>query len=283
MAVLGVAGCRPAPDHSLLENSSMLAKEVIHHFSQHPEDSLELKAAHFLLQEMEIPACDSCEVKEPEQMIAEQLIRHIREKVLQLKTLPWLKGMSFEEFCEYLLPYWGGEESYTMTDSLRNLLRTKWEYAINNYDDCLLSSQLLGNLLLRSYGELKVKEIPDWQPWIFYLRELGIPVSIDFLPLTSRHSPQKAWIRFWDGNLQNQLPLSEVIYKQGKVFRKTYSSQPIPIPTMGEYIPPFFRNPFQKDVTAEYLHTHDLTLELPKTAPPIKNALSKFIHSGLFG
>ena len=49
----------------------------------------------------------------------------------------------------------------------------------------------------------------------------------------------------------------------GKVYRKTFSRQPIPQSQDGEYIPSFFRNAFQKDVTDQYLHTQQVTLSVP--------------------
>ena len=44
------------------------------------------------------------------------------------------------------------------------------------------------------------------------------------------------------------------------MYRRTYSINPIPVPEKDEYIPPFFTNPFNRDVTNKYLHTSDITV-----------------------
>ena len=122
---------------------------VLHHFSQNPSDSLYLKAAIFLIENMpghwspspkdfqsylkrldtlknlspltrkilltypaEHPGLcpDFTPVEDIKQIKADFLIRHIRA-VFALKTsCPWLAHIDFETFCEYLLPYRIGRE-----------------------------------------------------------------------------------------------------------------------------------------------------------------------------
>lgn len=127
----------------LAGNNRNELEKVLHHYSQDPADSLKLKAAEFLIENMpghytlegpvinkyreridadtikysgkkilelflaQIDACkENSRKKEDIQTIkADYLIRHIDLSFYQLNTYPWLKDISFDIFLEYLLPY----------------------------------------------------------------------------------------------------------------------------------------------------------------------------------
>ena len=134
---------------SLSGSNRQELEKVLHHFSQNPSDSLYLKAAIFLIENMpghwspspkdfqsylkrldtlknlspltrkilltypaEHPGLcpDFTPVEDIKQIKADFLIRHIRA-VFALKTsCPWLAHIDFVTFCEYLLPYRIGRE-----------------------------------------------------------------------------------------------------------------------------------------------------------------------------
>ena len=48
----------------------------------------------------------------------------------------------------------------------------------------------------------------------------------------------------------------------GKVYRMTYSHNPIPIPNRKDSIPEFFQNPFLKDVTEKYIKITSVEVSL---------------------
>ena len=54
------------------------------------------------------------------------------------------------------------------------------------------------------------------------------------------------------------------MYRAAKIYRQTYAHQPVVTPKRQEYVPAFFRNPFHKDVTKEYIPTTDVTIRLPR-------------------
>ena len=195
-----------------------------------------------------------------------QFIKHIEHKFHQLDSCPWLTGISFENFSEYLLP--GNIDC--KTESTRtgpsNPYRERFNYIITHYDDCLNSSYQLVKLLLKDPAKREKTTVAGIIPEIPLLRDLGIPVTIDFLPVTNRENLKKAWMFIPDDRLQPQMPNYMHADRTGKVYRKTFSRQPIPQPAPEEYIPPFFRNPFQKDVTALYLQTCDVRLKIRNPA-----------------
>jgi hypothetical protein len=119
------------------------------------------------------------------------------------------------------------------------------------------------------------------------LRSFGIPVTSDFVPSSRVHESGHEWnaLRLKDGLYpfdpywEDSLRYLKAIYareklhprigpiEHTKVYRKTYK---INITELlehairsGEEIPPFFRNPFLKDVTDEYLKTY--AIETPVT------------------
>ena len=50
------------------------------------------------------------------------------------------------------------------------------------------------------------------------------------------------------------------VNKQGKIYRQTFTRNPAPDTGKSEYIPPFFRSPFYRDVTSCYTRVKDVTV-----------------------
>lgn len=236
---------------------------VLRYYSENIRDTLKTKAACFLLSHLQQHQYSNTGKPDSSLLTKNQFIKHIEHKFHQLDSCPWLTGISFENFSEYLLP--GNIDC--KTESTRtgpsNPYRERFNYIITHYDDCLNSSYQLVKLLLKDPAKREKTTVAGIIPEIPLLRDLGIPVTIDFLPVTNRENLKKAWMFIPDDRLQPQMPNYMHADRTGKVYRKTFSRQPIPQPAPGEYIPPFFRNPFQKDVTSLYLHTRAVTLPVP--------------------
>ena len=134
-------------------NRSELEKVLFHY----ENDALKLRAAHFLIENMpghytwdspqlavyrakmdsaypvmssvvkrvvySIPwhnnfTMDACHRVEDIRVVkGDYLIRHIDNAVAMWQTCPWLKDLSFEDFCEYLLPYRLGDEPLVEADT----------------------------------------------------------------------------------------------------------------------------------------------------------------------
>lgn len=290
-------------------------EKVLDYFSQRPEDSLKLKSAVFLIENMpghwgpdsnsihsykvgidSIPGlsfeerkillnlpskytefCPTMVKTEDIHTIkAEDLIRHI-SKVCGLKdSCTWLKDLEFEAFCEYLLPYRiENEWAEFSPDTLDNELIAAITYALRNYDDCQHSPYSISTYIQRENAfrmphnlkdTLFSKLIYDWENQnkmsVIRLRRLGIPVALDYIPIQRPDEKTNHWYIVIDSHI---IPKS--LYKieescTGKVYRRTFSANPLPVTDSNEFVPPFFRDPFQKDITDLYLHTTDLKLSL---------------------
>jgi hypothetical protein len=131
----------------------MELEKVLQHYSKDPKDSLKLKAAEFLIENMKYHYTfehkelrsyyneiikinnDTCNALACRQKIdslktvfsinegeleikydirtinAEYLIQNIEQAMESWCKFPWLKHLSFNEFCEYILPYRIGNEN----------------------------------------------------------------------------------------------------------------------------------------------------------------------------
>lgn len=307
---------------------------VLSHYAVHPEDSLHLKAAQFLIANMtehftpinpyiyqSIRDIDSlhphisnvmrrtlhnipfktCKANMPYKKLMDVqtikgsfLIEHIDNAIRMWHTCPWLKYFTFENFCEYLLPYRTAYEPLTAHDaSLRWWTILADTLAHYGYEPKTMTElktlhrELLKNGERAYFNNLRLSPSSDALytfdciDLCYYrvsrLRAFGIPSAIDFIPAWPHRNGGHAWHvifepRFADRNLCD-LPLSG---PAAKVWRVTYESHPIPRADREEHIPPLFRMPFYKDVTAEYVPTSDVHIAWEGKAHPAYAYLSVF-------
>lgn len=99
---------------------------------------------------------------------------------------------------------------------------------------------------------------------LFAMRIIGIPAAIDFTPGFANHNGRHYWMMPIDNRINNADCIQLKLNTAAKVYRRTFAHQAIPDYTSKEYIPPFFLEPFNKDVTDLYLQTSEVDLELPK-------------------
>ncbi|MDE7374906.1 MAG: hypothetical protein K2M86_06255, partial [Odoribacter sp.] len=312
------------------ENRGELEK-VLAHFSQSPADSLRRRAAIFLIENMPGHwGVDSASVRDFKQQIdslpnlpyehrlllyeiparmphlfpglerkedigavrAEELIRHI-DRMCELKEKrPWLKHLSFEYFCDYVLPYRIGNELLGfLPDTLFSQYADELEHMIKNYDDCRHSAFTISDyfarqgFMFRTYGIRrflwkKFVNSLEYQTKskIVLLRQAGLPAAIDYKPIRYEDE-EEYWYCITVNSQIEILPASASRrFLVGKIYRQTYSAQEIPKPSNGEYVPPFFRNPFQKDVSGLYWKTVDVSL--PVTLPAGLQYAYLAVHDG---
>ena len=91
-------------------------------------------------------------------------------------------------------------------------------------------------------------------------RMAGIPAALDHVPCWADMNGFHEWTVIIDTKNKDILSGQIEMKNAPKVYRRTYSANPIPIPEEDEYIPPFFTDPFNRDVTDKYLHTSDVTI-----------------------
>ncbi|MDJ1473283.1 discoidin domain-containing protein [Xanthocytophaga flava] len=269
LVLLIVNACQKAPEEKLKEvaeyageNKKELLK-VINHY-QKPADSLKLKAAKFLIENMkghasfagdelkyvdvfsdslhsmwkpeniiEIKSEDEREnliknivytlnmgkrleklqvVEDIEIIKADYLIENIDLAFQAWQTYPWSKNVSFDDFCEYILPYkvyneplqsWRKEimkEFAWIKDSIQYPVSLKQvtlliNKAVNNQ---MVYSPAMKNLPLAfSYSNLKKGRVGKCEHLMTYntyiLRAMGIPAMIDYVPLWGNNSSGHSW------------------------------------------------------------------------------------------
>ncbi len=165
------------------ENRNQL-EQVITHYSQSEKDSLHLKAALFLIENMpghyeasspfltayqksmdslypnmssmiksaiySIPIEKSYSKRKQtkkediKNITASYLINHVDNAIAMWQTCPWLTNCSFSDFCEYLLPYRITNEPLIQPDSTKYL----WKSICNEMDYYHYIPQTLNEVLL---------------------------------------------------------------------------------------------------------------------------------------
>ena len=236
---------------------------VITYYSQEAKDSLKRQAACFLLQNMQGHAGCPEMTADCETMYSTSLVAHIEQRFRLKDSCPWLQKMYFQTFLEYLLPYRVADEDWRKMPHQDSVKEEKYAYALAYYDDCRKSASrmeafLSGDKMLRD--PIAFSQALEEVKW---LRAHGVPSAVDFIP--AAEDEENAWVWVADDRLQPPLPTYMKRNRIGKVYRTVYSRQSVLEAGNGEYIPPFFQNPFYKDVTEDYLHGKTVTLPLPES------------------
>jgi hypothetical protein len=234
------------------------------------------------------------------------LIHNIEWAFKVWEEQPWGKNVSFEDFCEYILPYRIEDEQIT---EWRERMYKSYNHLLDSYResskilDPLFAAQIVFDSL--SQGEkhftTALPAMPHIGPdlceqWIsgtcreltdltvYVLRALGIPCGIDFLPVHARVSAGHLWtfIPNIDGNTYTSdyldpsigiLSSKDVQHFAAKIYRKTFSVNKRLVKELPPSCPPFFRNPRFKDVTGHYTNKNSVrTIIIPDSViyPDIK-------------
>ena len=300
-------------------NNREQLEQVLRHYSRRPADSLKYRAARFLIENMpghgwyDGPELDTyhrwvdsmytdteyaCRAmlrelalqwqdvsgasvfhEDVEYLDSTFLITHIDSTFSGASRRPWLQSLTFDEFCEYVLPYRVEHERprllYTLQDSLyqaemAELLR----YDDFRYDPLLvlrvrpLYPPSLYNLPTSYEGHavrqaaVKCQCMTSYCLWRAKL--LMCPVTTDMTPAYPKRNDRHYWTVITSDNRiigENEAVVRPE--KSGKIYRRTFSRQPVPIPGKREHIPFFFQNPFYRDITRHYGLTSDVTIPVP--------------------
>lgn len=243
---------------------------------------------------------------------AELLIATIEEAFMHWKYGNWTTELTYQDFCEQLLPY-----KSTELQPLDN-----WRtFYLGNYDEGLDELQycdLYKNSLVRAVCEVNRNMKNGVRPYLLeydaplvqrlstkirlpfgvcddyvqiatsILRSNGVPVAVDFTPQWAARASGHSWNVILP-NSGKCIPFSGVgsdpgephmpDEKMAKVYRRTYAANPIVeelIETEKKRnIPEVFQTPFFKDVTAEYMRCSDITLH-------VKNGNNKYAYLAVF-
>ena len=302
-------------------------EKVLTHYSHCQSDSLKLEAARFLISNMPghctytspaiekyYTALDSVQdllppvrklfqnipfdrpeytvglqTKEDIKLItAEYLIHHIDLAFRQWETLPWLEGLDFAQFKEYLLPYRVAYEPLDYWLDSVEFYRNILQNSIENYEDCRYFTHYMQYKLRYLPGprieqnpdkrlhDYKMDCIPNSRYLMFLQRLVGIPSAIDFIPHFANRNGRHYWTMTPDMKYNTLQVFQANMYRAPKIFRQTYSHNPCIIPARNEYVPSLFRNPFFRDVTREYMPVTDIKIDIPW------NVKNKYVYLAVF-
>lgn len=215
---------------------------------------------------------------------------------------PWGKSISFDVFCEYLLPYRIGDEPlvywremyYAKYNSLLDTLRMSDSLDIE--DPVVAANYLINKLPDKwhyytsttpySFGHIgpeyvqylsgTCREVTDFAVYLF--RALGIPCAIDFVPVRSYVNAGHFWLVAWDktgeaymANFPENLGMVRKNWwyrwdDSPKVYRYTFDINKELYEQMAKYnekVYSFWSLPKFMDVTYEYAYSFEKELVIP--------------------
>jgi hypothetical protein len=233
-------------------------------------------------------------VSDADVMTRDFMVKYIDE-AFEAWNQPWSRQVSFDNFCEYILPYRNFTEPIEdwrpqfmkafawindsikpgdrMMDVARKLNRdTELKYS-SGFDRFIVSIAP-SRLLQAKYGNCA--DNSNYKAMI--MRAFGIPVTVDYFPQYGTDHNIHYWnaimynndkfVSFKD-SLNDINALVAYKYTIAKAYRRTFSRNPemvqLNIETGGQ-LPPVFRNARLKDVTNEYVPVTDVDVPL-RTIP----------------
>lgn len=237
---------------------------------------------------------------------AEYLINNIERAFRAWKKRPWNKNVSFDEFCELILPYrilnepledwrksyedkyaylldslYTGSDVIAATDTIAHALRKEgfvycWDFRFPHLGASFLMENRVGMCV----------DACDFSLYVY--RALGIPIAIDMYVYSSETRKGHTWnvvkdttgryVGFW---FSEQDALRDSAYsdlrKAGKTFRQLYGNRIKELKDIWEdkQVPSFFKDLYRKDSSVDY-YPDTLTLITPE------NDYGKYAFLGVF-
>ncbi len=347
LLLAGISSCQKSRLEQALEaaggNRSQLEK-VLDHYRADPADSLKLKAAHFLIENMphhytmhgevlnkyfqeidtinkynrSAPVCrekyDSLKsvlgsawngveiVHDIQTITADYLIENIDMAVSSWQEGLWATHLSFDEFCEYILPYRFGTEHLT---DWRPKFKKKYQPRIEWVDNednkrhmsywasLYLNDQIKGNGFWLAdmfdspidfpatlMENMRMGSCVNYaQNALSIMRACGVPVAVDFTPQWPFRSMNHTWNVVLDnngldipfmGSESNPGYPNKPAHIMAKAFRYMYGYQENSLFALKgrEEVPSLFNNPFLKDVSHQYFRGTDVQVKLNRKNNP---------------
>lgn len=224
-------------------------------------------------------------------LLSADSIRAIARSALDLwRTSPYVRHVTFGDFCEYLLPHRAGKEKLApYADSIRS------RYAALLCDsaatDPIAAASLINNDIkswmvfdLRSHTLLSEPSVPELITegkgscraisalFVQIMRSMGIPAAIDECPVWAHRNSGHEWTAVMDTNGKWH-PFEPAEFnpdgfravcentRTPKIFRRTYSfDHSFYPPVERSDIPALFTTFNRRDVTKEYVTVSDVTV-----------------------
>ncbi len=215
------------------------------------------------------------------------LIEQIDQAFDAWRTLPWASEVTFETFCNYILPYRGSNEPIGMwratcrkalaeilagveapydIPAISKLCSKQHGQWVKFNSKCYLhpTDQSFEQMRASRFG--RCEDLSNMRNYLN--RANGIPMTSDYTPAWARGNNNHAWNVVLDGN-GKAYPRNPML-GAAKVYRKMYAKQP-DLPAFGivegETVPKWLAGTTCRDVTCEYRPTHDVTVTLTKPVP----------------
>lgn len=251
-------------------------------------DSINACAVHYKMPEQK-------KVQDINIMTSKYLIANIEDAFGSWQKGMWAQHLSFEDFCEYLLPY--KVEELQLLDNWRGRLRKfhadklkELEWCDNFRNSTLEASRLLsrvwGDLMHPNYDGAIKYSIMKWEtnanvPFgtcdyyapiaMALFRSSGIPIGFDFTPHWAGRRLGHSWNFLiaenghnytFNGIISSPGDAHNLAEKMVKVYRHTYAANPelIELNRSEKYVPRLFKSFFLKDVTKDYMSAVDVTI-----------------------
>ena len=245
---------------------------------------------------------DSLKIEQDCRIItADYLIQNIDTAFYDWQEGPWAKHVSFEDFCERILPY--KVEELQPLDNWRSRLKKFHSQNINYLSCCdqarnspLAAAMILNRNLSRAIraafgayirhpkciplehrAKIPFGRCEDYVAMTtIAFRSHGIPVTIHFTPQWAKRSLGHSWNMLLpdDGKeimfcgITDQIGEQKVLIEvMPKIYRRTYSwnMELVKINKSGEYVPSLFRDIFIRDVTKENMESMDVSIKVIDT------------------
>lgn len=208
------------------------------------------------------------------------LIENIDSAFAAWKDSPYLQCLSYEEFCECVLPYkaFAGQrvddwkhrlrqrEWSCLESNVRQIDALRWEP--NNALNALRRVLPDSYEILSQDGCYGTAEILN-----LFGRANGLPVVVDFVPAWPKTNGYHCWNKCY--YINDKASFKETT-RYAKVFRKTFAPNPQLLAYQNEVgnIPSSFHDMFCRDVTAEYTRTSSVSIPV--------NGAGKFAFLAVF-
>lgn len=239
--------------------------------------------------------------KDLENISADLLIHNIDMAFRAWQEKPWAKHLSFENFCEYVLPYRGSNEPLEkwrphFWEQFKNL-----DKKMENPEDPIEATKLINNNIkswfsfdpryyyhptdqgLSEMLKNKLGRCEDMTNLAIYaMRANGLAVTSDYTPHWADTGNNHAWNAILDKDGKVTMFMGgesnpgdyRLHNRMAKVYRKTYSVQKRNLVFQKpewEKVPRWLSRKNYKDVTSDYTDVSDVTITLEQPVPDSVN------------
>jgi hypothetical protein len=239
---------------------------------------------------------------------AKYLISNIDLAFKVWKEKPWCKHLTFDEFCEWILPYRVNNEPLqewrTFMYNELSWLQDSLKDPENVEDACLMVNDFLAKDFQFSHKLGFVPMLGGIDAWnnkqglcehryqliVMAMRSIGIPVSIDFTPYYPHEAGSHSWtvlldkegkIKTFNGGEEEIVmfnpPICPIGIKEtvhvSTVYRYRYAvnEDALPENTKDKNLPGLFANKFLEEVSAEYTGVEQSGIEFDLSDKDIKS------------